>query len=259
MIVGYSGLPVELTSQCGDVYRNDTRPGLPPTDSVLGMCIRWRNLAEQVILANGGAITGSGATRTYHVPVADPVVPEPERPDPSGPAGLVGQFRAMGQDATVAANFDWGDPNWDPANLRGIADGIIDPRYNGQRAYSTRFVAAHQATAISTRSCFRRCTLSRGLFSRGRDVTNLFLDLTTQPLLGGFFESLALGSARRRGFLRTPCRASRRRAPGLSEHCVQIQPDLRRRPSAARRGSEHFTTIELVRRAHPRPPNASQP
>jgi len=144
LISGYSGLPVELTAQCGDVYRNLTRPDLPAPgpppqdDSILAICTRWQTLAEQVILAAGGTISDDAGQRVYHLPDADPVMPEPEMPDPNDAAGLVGALRAAGEVVTMSASVIYVNPAHDRYNLAGIADGITDPRYNGHRPYWTR-------------------------------------------------------------------------------------------------------------------------
>jgi hypothetical protein len=165
MIVGYSGLPLFLTLQCGDVYRNDTRPGLPQFDSVSAMARRFRDIAEQVIVANGGTIV---------------------------PAGLVGQFQERGLSATVSSNRASYYPLHDRYNLNGIIDGVTDPTYCGHKAYWTDngdptpppngdWYAIHFPRAVR---------LERVVFHEGDTVFFVLDDPTTATYEGGFFESL---------------------------------------------------------------------
>ena len=140
---GHSGLPSALTSQCGDVYRNDYRPDLPlpgpppQYDSIIAICQQWQTLAEQVIVGNGGWITDDGGQRVYHIPADDPVTPEPEFPDPPGAGGIVGELRSQGEDVTISASVEHHSPSHDRYDLARIADGMKDPRYNGHRPYWT--------------------------------------------------------------------------------------------------------------------------
>jgi len=144
IINGYTGLPRDLTDSniCGDVYENVYRPYLPDPnqplpqyDTITNIASRLTNLAEQNILDNGGYITGSGPAKTYHVLDADTIIPEPEKPDPNGPADLVAQAIASGFTVTTSAAVEYHDPNDDRRNLDAIIDGITDNSYNGHKAY----------------------------------------------------------------------------------------------------------------------------
>jgi hypothetical protein len=109
LISGYSGLPVELTAQCGDVYRNLTRPDLPAPgpppqdDSILAICTRWQTLAEQVILAAGGTIGDDAGQRVYHCRTRIRSCPNPKCPIPTTRRGPRGALRAAGEVVTMSA------------------------------------------------------------------------------------------------------------------------------------------------------------
>lgn len=143
MIRGYDGLPAWMLPLCGDVYQNTRRPNLPhpgplpQDDSIVALCQRWQALAEAVIPLVGGSITGQGDQRIYHLPDSDPVVPDPEQPDPDEAAGLVGLFRAAGESVTVSASIERRNPARDRDHLDGIADGVTDPRHSSHRPYWT--------------------------------------------------------------------------------------------------------------------------
>jgi ADP-ribosylglycohydrolase len=66
-LVGYSGLPTDLTASSGDSYQNVNRSGLED-DSVSNIAARTQALAEQVILLAGGRIEGEGDARVYYIP-----------------------------------------------------------------------------------------------------------------------------------------------------------------------------------------------
>ncbi len=136
IIEGYSGLPADLTDPviCGDVYKN-YRPYLPQDETITSIASRLVDIAEQNILANLGYITGSGATKTYHIPDLGAIIPEPEKPNPSGPAGLAGEAIAAGITVTPTAAVQRYNVNNDRENLYGIINGITDNSYNGHKAY----------------------------------------------------------------------------------------------------------------------------
>ena len=143
-IQGFSNLPSDLTNPnvCGDVYRNVYRPylpdpnqSLPQYDTITNIASRLTLLAEQNILDNGGYITGSGPSTTYHVPDANTIIPEPEMPDPNGPAGLVADALAAGITVTPTAAVERHNITKDREYLYSIIDGITDNSHNGHKAY----------------------------------------------------------------------------------------------------------------------------
>ncbi len=147
IIEGFSKLPPELTDPniCGDIYKNVHRPYLPDPnqtlpqyDTITNIAARLTDLAEQSILSNGGYITGNGSTKTYHIPDFNAVSSEPEKPDPNGPAGLVGKALAAGITVIPTAAVQRYDVRYDRHNLDAIIDGITDNSYNGHKAYYSR-------------------------------------------------------------------------------------------------------------------------
>lgn len=144
IIKGFNNMPSDLTDPdiCGDVYKNVYRPYLPDPDeycpqydTITNIAARLCELAEQNILSNGGYITGSGPTKTYHIPDAGVIMPEPEKPDPNGPSGLVAEALAAGITVTPTAAIQRYDTRYDRHNLNSIIDGVTDNSYNGHKAY----------------------------------------------------------------------------------------------------------------------------
>ncbi|MHC4693359.1 MAG: ADP-ribosylglycohydrolase family protein [Planctomycetota bacterium] len=144
IINGFSHLPPDLTDSniCGDVYENVYRPYLPDPgqyipqyDNISNIATRLTNLAEQNILNNGGYITGSGPARTCHIPDTVTIIPEPEKPDPNGPAGLVEQALMAGITVTPTAAVQRYNTDKDRENLYSIIDGIKDNSHNGHKPY----------------------------------------------------------------------------------------------------------------------------
>ena len=147
IIEGFSMLPPDLTDPniCGDAYKNAHRPylpdpeqSLPQYDTITNIAARLTDLAEQNILGNGGYITGNGSAKTYHIPDVNGVSPEPEKPDPNGPVGLVAKALAAGITVFPTAAVPRYDVLYDRHNLDAIIDGITDNAYNGHKAYYSR-------------------------------------------------------------------------------------------------------------------------
>jgi len=144
IIKGYSGLPSDLADPniCSNIYKNVYRPYLPDPnqylpqyDTITNIASRLTILAEQNILDNGGYITGSGSVKTYHVPDTNTIIPEPEKPDPAGPAGLAAEALAAGIAVTPTAAVQRYNTYKDRENLYSIIDGITDNSYNGHKPY----------------------------------------------------------------------------------------------------------------------------
>jgi hypothetical protein len=144
IINGFSHLPNDLTDSniCGDVYENIYRPYLPDPgqyipqyDTISNIASRLTNLAEQNILNNGGYITGTGPDKTYHIPDTITIIPETEKPDPNGPAGLVAEAIVAGITVTPTAAVQRYNTDKDRENLYSIIDGIKDNSHNGHKAY----------------------------------------------------------------------------------------------------------------------------
>jgi hypothetical protein len=147
VIKGFRNLPSDLTDPniCGDVYKNVCRPYLPDPnkyypqyDTIRSITACMTDLAGQNILRNGGHISGRGLARTYYIPDVGSVRPEPEKPDPNGPGGLVAEAIAAGITVTPTTATQRFDTYNDRANLDSIIDGITDNSYNGHKAYYSR-------------------------------------------------------------------------------------------------------------------------
>ena len=144
IIKGFRNLPSDLIDPdiCGDVYKNVCRPYLPDPnkyypqyDTITSITACMADLAGQNILKNGGHIFGSGPLKAYHIPDVGSIKPEPEKPDPNGPAGLVAEAIAAGVTVTPTAATQQYDSRYDRHNLDSIIDGITDNSYNGHKAY----------------------------------------------------------------------------------------------------------------------------
>ena len=133
LVLGYDALPTELTSSAADVYAPEGRPGLPETDTITNIAARLQAITEQVIIAHGGNVVGG----IYTIPDFPSPTPDPEMPDPTGPAGLVATIHSCGGTVTTSASIESHIATEDALNLDAIIDGIIDLRYNGHRPYST--------------------------------------------------------------------------------------------------------------------------
>ena len=206
IITGFRGLPTDLTDPaiCGDTYKNVYRPYLPDPnqplpqyEAITNIAARITALAEQNILAAGGYITSS-PEKAYHILDSAPVVPDPEKPDPAGPAGLVGDALAAGIAVTTSAAVENHDPNDDRKNLDAIIDGITDNTYNGHKAYWSRYAPASDWYQLDFSKPVRFQGVKfyegdivwKGIneYSRDDDITGrYFEDLTVEILRDGKF------------------------------------------------------------------------
>ena len=145
IVHGFSGLPKHLTDPtvCGNTYANVSRPGLPDPvaplpqhEPITTIALRMLMLAHGNIVRHGGAYADGSHTWTYFIPRGQ-VTAERERPDPAGPAGLVGAALAAGIDVTPTASVQRYDVGYDRHDLEAIIDGVTDNSYNGHRSYWT--------------------------------------------------------------------------------------------------------------------------
>ena len=195
MMLGYSGLPTDLTSQASDHYLVSTLVGLPVDTTVSAVAAGWQSVAEQRIVAAGGTITGVGADRTYHLPEADLVTPPPEKPDPTGPAGLVAAVRAAGGTAWASASVERHVATNDRQNLDTIIDGITDVSYDGHLPYTTRDGVTQQPAGGDWYQVnFDRSVGFRSVTFYEGDITWHFPnnDPRVDTPLGGYFTDLTV-------------------------------------------------------------------
>ncbi len=137
IINGRSNLPQDLFGEevCSSTYKNIYRPGLPTFETVSSIANRVADLIENNILANGGSKSVIGEEIVYTVYPQSTITGQPEKLDPSGPQGLIGQAIANGIDVTVDAAVKYTNTNNDRYNIYSIIDGINDNSYNGVRPY----------------------------------------------------------------------------------------------------------------------------
>jgi len=213
IIEGFSNLPADLTDPnvCGDVYKNVYRPYLPDPDvfrpqydTITGIAARLTVLAEQNIINYGGYITGTGPAETCHIPDSQPLVSEPEKPDPAGPSGLVADALAAGITVTPTAAVGNYNTGQDRLNLYSIIDGITDNSYNGHRPYysyvsdaNARPEKDYYQLNFSRPVRFNQLTFYEGDIVWGGINTYIADD---NPR-GGFFEDLTVEILRDGGFI----------------------------------------------------------
>jgi hypothetical protein len=145
MIKGYqgpgggAGILAELKAITGNTSYtpSDVYNVLGSKTTVTQVAQRFQAAAEMQITAAGGSIIGQGDQRVYILPDDVPVAP-PERPNPVGPAGLVGRVLAAGGTVSVSTSVVFVNTAPDRQNLASIIDGIVDVRYNGYRPYWTK-------------------------------------------------------------------------------------------------------------------------
>jgi len=257
IIKGFRGLPCDLTDPniCGDIYKNVCRPHLPDPnkplpqyDTITGITARMVDLAEQNILKNGGHISDSGLTKTYHIPDMGSIRPEPEKPDPNGPAGLVAEAIAAGITVTPTAAVQRYDSRYDRHNLNSIIDGISDNSYNGHKAYYSR-------TSQPPDEDWYQLNFSKPV--RFETLTFWEGDIVWQQINtyykdddpeGGFFESLTVEIGRDGRFI---IPANLGMSPALDRHKMYQKITFRFLPTVGDAiriigtagGTQHYTTI----------------
>ncbi len=136
-ILGRSGLPGQFTAGVTDAYSLPVMRDVPTDWTLAGLAELSLQAAEAQILAAGGWIEGTGSARVYHLPDEPLLGPLAERPDPAGPAGLVGEVLAAGGTVGVSASLPRDNPARDRENLQAIIDGVTDLTYNGRLPYWT--------------------------------------------------------------------------------------------------------------------------
>jgi len=143
MIKGYQGLGgsgggilAELPATPSGAYDVQCLTSIGTATTTSQVAQLFAAAAEMQIVAAGGSVVGTGDQRVYVLP-DDVVAAPPERPNPAGPAGLVGQVQAAGMTVSVSASMARYIPAQDRNNLAAIIDGITDVSYNGHRPYWT--------------------------------------------------------------------------------------------------------------------------
>ena len=135
MVKGYSQLPADVMAATDNYDVGSGVVGVTGPTTITGIAQTWQSVAEAQIIASGGSITGEGASRIYHLIDDDTIAPLVEKPDPTGPGGLVGLVLANGGTVTPTAAVDYKDATNDHRNLNAIIDGITDLSYNGHLPY----------------------------------------------------------------------------------------------------------------------------
>jgi hypothetical protein len=201
MMLGASGLPADLIDNCAGTYQASAWfQNMTRTRTISQIVDGLQTAGEGQLLLAGGSISGSGETRTYHIG-DDAVTAPPEKPDPTGPKGLVGTIQAMGGTVTVSAAVEVHDPTSDKRNLEGIIDGITDVSYNGHRAYSSYDDANAQPAGgdyyqlnFDRKVRLRKVIFYEGDFAWGTSFLGIgdprggfFTDLTVEVGTGGTF------------------------------------------------------------------------
>jgi hypothetical protein len=197
LVIGYSGLPQDLKDRTSNSYQaSGWLLGINRNATIPEVALNLLAATEGQIAQMGGTITGTGPNRTYHLP-DDVLSPKIEKPDPSGPTGLVGQIKAIGGTVTVSASVENRDPSNDRKDLDGIIDGIADVTYNGHRPYTNNNGKNPQPAGgdyyqlnFDRHILFSSVVFYEGDFGLGN--SNDFPDSTSYPAEGGYFTDLTV-------------------------------------------------------------------
>lgn len=192
MINGFSNLPTSLTSQASDLYYitgiNNVYSGTCTTISATAA--RWQAAAEAQILLAGGSITGTGTSRMYHIAGSDAIGPLVEKPDPTGPGGLVGALLRRGGTISVSGSGLYQNPTADRYNLGQIIDGIKDVSYNGHRSYTTQWGIPSPDGDFYQLTMSATCSFKSVLYCEGALTENINANPQMTTPIGGYFTTL---------------------------------------------------------------------
>ncbi len=160
---GYTATLAELTIAGYDAnaipqsyYSSSTVTGLAKTVWTLDEVVDILQAATQTQITDTlgpGAITGSGASKQYHLPDsntgADALSPAP-CDDPAGPGGLVGEVLDMGGTVTVVVKRNGvvqaNNSATDRSDQSRLIDGVVDLSCNGVLPFSTNSWVASTRT-----------------------------------------------------------------------------------------------------------------
>jgi len=189
LMVGTAGLPAIAS----EVYHVTGMTGLADT-TLAEIAAGWRTVAEQQIVAAGGTIEGAGGARLYRLP-PDTVLPPHEKPDPSGPTGLVAEVSAAGGTASVSASREWHIAGYDRYDVDRILSGVTDLSYDGRLPYWTNDGSNQQPPGGDwfQISFDRPLTFTSLVFTEG-DVQWYHIngDPRVETPLGGYFLNLTV-------------------------------------------------------------------
>lgn len=194
MARGYGSLVASFTVQPGEAYHVGTLQNIAADTTVTDIARLWQSAAELQIPLMGGSITGTGSNRVYHLPAADVIRAPQEKPDPTGPKGLVGAVLKAGGTVAVSASVDT-RLSTDRGNLPGIIDGITDVTYNGRLPYVTDDWVAAQPTGgdFYQLSFDRTLTFASVIFYEGDILPNSTnADPRVLTPRGGYFTDLTV-------------------------------------------------------------------
>jgi hypothetical protein len=193
LMKGLSALPVPPENYPLENFRVNVISNMTPAERLVSAVgAEFRAAAEAEIVRMGGWIENPGPGAIYHLP-DDTIRPLLEKPDPAGPAGLVGAVRQAGGTVTVSASIERHDPSLDRSNLDQIVDGITDTSYNGHLPYSTYDGANAQPAGGDwyQLNLDRKAKVDSVVFYEGDfAIRSGFVDPRTDALAGGYFQNL---------------------------------------------------------------------
>jgi autotransporter-associated beta strand protein len=192
LMKGYSGLPPGVTSAASNTYQFALLQNMPTSTTIAQMASYAQAAAErEIVRMVGGYIEGSGPTAIYHLPDEAPLSPV-EKPDPTGPRGLVRDVRQAGGTVTASASIEWHNAGDDRRNLDQIIDGVTDLSYNGHVPYSTYDGANAQPAGGDwyQLNFDRDVKFDSLIFYEGNVRYDINRDLRTWGQRGGYFLNL---------------------------------------------------------------------